>query len=191
MKSRVVALSAISAAFIALFLTLGAYIEFIDIISVIIASVFTLLPMYYKSRTGSFLAFLAGGLIAFLISGANIYSLVFPAYFAFFGLLPILNAIVKESGKIGKKLWLVIKLVWFLAVMFALLYYYTGIMGIPLEYTFSIFGQSIDLSGYQNIYYYFLLAYGLISVVIFFVYDKFSTVAQVCVDKFLVRIIKK
>lgn len=65
MKSRVIALSAISAAFVALFLTLGAYIEFINIISVIVASVFIVLPMYENSKLGSFLAFLAGGVIAF------------------------------------------------------------------------------------------------------------------------------
>ena len=97
MKSRVIALSAISAAFVALFLTLGAYVEFIDIITVIIASVFIVLPLYEKSYLGSVLAYFAGGVIAFLFSGANIFTLVFPAYFLYFGLIPIFNHLVKKK----------------------------------------------------------------------------------------------
>ena len=86
MKSKVLALSAVSASFIAVFLTLGAYIELVDLVAVVVASIFVLLPLYMKSYKGSLLAYLAGGLLAFLISGFNILSLVFPAYFAFFGI---------------------------------------------------------------------------------------------------------
>ena len=97
MKSRVVALSAVAAGFVALFLTLGAYISFIDIISVIVASVFVVLPLYLESVLGSVLAFFAGGVIAFLLGGANVFSLVWPAYFLFFGILPILNFIAERK----------------------------------------------------------------------------------------------
>ena len=46
MKSKVVTLSAISAALTAIVLTLGAYIELVDLYSIVISSVFVILPLY-------------------------------------------------------------------------------------------------------------------------------------------------
>ena len=43
MKSKVIALSAISASFITLFLSVGAYIEVVDLIAVVVASAFIIL----------------------------------------------------------------------------------------------------------------------------------------------------
>ena len=177
MKSRVIALSAISAAFVALFLTLGAYIEFIDIISVIVASVFIVLPMYENSKLGSFLAFLAGGVIAFLFSGMNIFTLVFPSYFLFFGVLPIVNRIA-ESKNFNKPLWFAIKFVWFAAVCVFLVF-------------FDIFGKDFDFSGINNIEIIFWIAFAVVAAVFVLVYNKFVQVSQIYVDKVLSRIIKK
>lgn len=190
MKSRVVALSAISAAFIALFLTLGAYIELIDIIAVIAASVFATLPLYYGSKTGCVLAYLAGGVLAFIISGANIYSLVFPAYFAYFGIIPILNEVVKNS-KLNNKLWFLIKFIWFMVLVYALLWYYTAVMGMPIEYSFDIFGKAFDFTDVNNIYYIFLAALGLAGILIFLLYERFTVLSRRATDKLLARIIKK
>ena len=44
------------------------------------------------------LAYLAGGVIAFLCSGFNILSLVFPAYFLFFGVYPIVKTKLVETN---------------------------------------------------------------------------------------------
>ena len=190
MKSRVIALSAISAAFVALFLTLGAYIEFIDIISVIVASEFIVLPMYENSKLGSFLAFLAGGIIAFLFSGMNIFTLVFPSYFLFFGVLPIVNRIA-ESKNFNKPLWFAIKFVWFAAVCVFLVFFYIEIMKMPIEFSFDIFGKDFDFSGINNIEIIFWIAFAVVAAVFFLVYNKFVQVSQIYVDKVLSRIIKK
>lgn len=189
MKSKVIALSAISASFVAIFLTLGAYIEFFDLIAVVIASIFVILPSYYESRLGCFLSYLVGGFIGFMFSGFNIMSIVFPAYFAFFGLMPVLNLFAQ--GKINKKIWYIIKLVWAVAVMFALLWYYTAIMNMPIEYTFELFGNTFDLTEVENVYYMFLGVYGVFGIIFFAVYDKFVHVAKFATDKLLNRIIKK
>ncbi len=189
MKSKLIALSAISSAFIAICLTLGAYIEFIDLISVALASLFTMLPLYYESKKGSLLAFLVGGVLAFILSGANIYSLVFPAYFLYFGVIPLVNFIVNKT-KFDKTIWFVIKLAWCVAICYLLLFYYTNIIGIPLEYTFELFGKSFDFSNYRNVYYYFLTAYGVMSVLLFIVYDKFIEVMKFAIDKLLNRILR-
>ena len=190
MKSRVIALSAISAAFVALFLTLGAYIEFIDIITVIVASVFIVLPMYEHSYLGSVLAYLAGGAIAFLFSGANIFTLVFPSYFLYFGIVPILNRAVKEKN-FNKIVWFVIKFVWFAVMCVLLVFYYLKVMEIPLDFTFDVFGKEYDLSSLENIEAIFWSVFALTAVIFFLVYDKFLKVSQVYVDKVLSRIIKR
>ena len=106
MKSKVIALSAISAGFIAISLTAGAYIDLIDLITVIAASIFVILPLYYNSYAGCFMANAAGGILAFLFSGFNIFSVVFPAYFAFFGIYPIIKAIT--YGKIKNAVFCVL-----------------------------------------------------------------------------------
>ena len=49
MKSRLLAISAISAALVAISLTVGAYVDMADIFSLVIASAFVLLPLYYDS----------------------------------------------------------------------------------------------------------------------------------------------
>lgn len=189
MKSKVIALSAISAAFVAIFLTFGAYVEFFDLIAVVVASVFVILPSYRESRLGCFLAYLVGGFIGFLFSGLNIASIVFPAYFAFFGLMPVMNLFAEK--KLNKKLWFFIKLVWAVGVAYLLLWYYTAIMNMPIEYTFSLFGKSFDLTDVENIYYTFLVVYGVFAVIFFAVYDRFVYVARFSVNKLLNRIIKK
>lgn len=190
MKSRVVALSAVSAGFVALFLTLGAYISFIDIFAVIIASVFVVLPMYLDSVLGSVLSYLAGGLIAFLLSGVNIFSLVWPSYFLFFGLLPILNYLVGKKN-FNKTAWFFIKLVWFLAVCALLVFYYLSVMNVEIEYVFSLFGRDFDLSGVANIELIAGCALGLFCAIFFLVYDRFAVLSQRYVNKVLSRILKK
>ncbi|PWM76064.1 MAG: hypothetical protein DBX59_00075 [Bacillota bacterium] len=190
MKSRVIALSAVAAGFVALFLTLGAYVSFIDIFSVIIASVFVVLPMYLDSLLGSVLAFLAGGVIAFLLGGANIFSLVWPSYLLFFGILPILNFIVAKKN-FNKTAWFIIKLVWFLAVCAFLVFYYTAVMHLPVEYVFSIFGKEFDFSHVAGIEIIFYAVFGVLCVVFFLVYNQFVRLSQAYVNRVLARIIKK
>ena len=102
MKSRVIAISAISASFVAISLTLGSYFPVIDLASVILASAFVVLPLYYNSFAGSILACIAGSVLAFLFSGFNIFSIVVPSFLLFFGAYPIVKhkMIQKNFNKI-------------------------------------------------------------------------------------------
>ena len=191
MKSKAIALSAISAGFCALLLTLGAYFEIIDLISVIVATVFIILPYYYGSKKGCVLAGLVGGVVALFISGFNFISLVFPFYFLFTMPLTLINVLLSEKTFFKGAVWFFVKLLWTLAVGYFLLWYYTAIMGIPLTYDLNLFGKTIDLSSYDNIYYYFLLAYGLLIMVFFWVYDKFIVATKIATDRLLKRILKR
>ncbi len=177
MKSKVVTVSAISAALTAIVLTLGAYVELVVLYSIVISSVFVILPLYYKSYKGSFLGALAGGLIAFMCSGFNILSIVFPAYFAFFGFFPIVRLIMLDK-KVNKIWTYIIGLCWCVAVFYGGYFYYTAVMMVNLA----------DLPAFlsNNI----LLFVGIIAVVFYVVYERSVIVFKRVVDKYLGRILK-
>lgn len=180
MKSKVIAISAISAGFVAIALTVGAYIEMADLFSLVVASAFLMLPLYYNSYKGAILSFLAGGVIAFLFSGFNIFSIVFPAYFVFFGIYPILTVKIR-SRKQRNTLWTVIGLIWCVLFFYGAYYYYTGVMKLNLN----------DFPEYLSfISDYIMYFIALIGAIFYFVFDRFIIVVKLFVDRYLKRIVK-
>ncbi len=177
MKSKVIAISAISAGLIAMILSFGVYFQVADISAVILSSVVVLLPLYYKSYLGGFLSYLAGGLIAFLITGFNFLSIVFISYFIFFGLFPIIK-ILLESKKLNKFLILAIGVIWCVLSCYAVYFYYTMVMCMPLD------------SLPEFIKNYVLLFIFLIGVVFFAVYDFFINVSRKLTEYYLRKILK-
>ncbi len=176
MKSKVVSLSAISASFIAVALTIGTYFELADLLMVVTASIFVLLPLYLKSYKGSFLAFLSGGVIAILIGGFN-FTLVYPAYFGFFGIYPIIKMKMLEK-RVSKTLNMIIGIIWFLIISYACYYYYVFVLNGVFE-------------GLPNwIEKYLIYFLGIVALVFFFIYDKFVVVMKISLDKYLSKIIK-
>ena len=176
MKSKLISLSAISSALVAIFLTIGAYVEVADLCMLVIASVFVLLPLYYNSFKASFLTFLVGGVIAVMLSGFN-FALIFPAYFLFFGLYPIVKQLIIQK-RLDRKLCIVIGLVWILIAFYLCYFYYTLVL------KFSVSDLPYGLSDYV------LYIVGLLAVVFYFVYDRFIFVAKFTMDKYLKKILK-
>ncbi|MBQ3115690.1 MAG: hypothetical protein IJC07_01540 [Clostridia bacterium] len=177
MKSKIIAISAIAAAFVALILTLGAYIEFIDLFTIVMSSAFVILPFYYKSYKGCILAYLVGGIIGFLFSGFNIFSIVFPSYFLFFGVYPIVRQKF-EDKKVKKYITIPVGLIWFTATVYGIDFYYIGVMG----QTFS------DLPDFILKNMLWILA--IISVVLYFIYDKYIYVVRKVTDRYLAKMKK-
>ncbi len=177
MKSKIIALSAISASFVAIVLTLGAYVEVVDLGAVVLSSIFVTLPLYLKSKTGSFLTYLAGGVIGFMISGFNIMSVVFPAYLAFFGIFPIVSAIMKEK-KVNSYLIFFIGLVWCVAVIYGIYFYYTAVMHLTFN--------DLPLWISNNIYW----VIAGISLIFYLLYERFLYVTSLLSNRYLQRIIK-
>ncbi len=177
MKSKLIAISAISAGFIAILLTLGAYIEMVDLFAIVVASVFTMLPLYYKSYKSAILAFLVGGVIAFLFSGFNFLSVVFPAYFCFFGIYPIIKCLMQEKN-MNKIVAKVIGLVWCVLAIFGVYFFYTLVMHEAL------YGLS------ELLVKYIYVVVGVIAVVFYFVYDYSIAVFRRIIDKYLYRFLK-
>ncbi len=177
MKSKVIALSAISSAIIALLLTLGAYIEFIDLITLVFASILVILPLYYRSYLGSVLCFLSGGLLAFLFSGFNILSIIFPAYFGFMGIYPIVKFRLMQKN-FNKIATIVLGALWCLACFYGVYYYY-------------IFVANGIFDGLPEILLkYIVYLVGIVGVVFYFVYDRFILVAKIIFDTYLSKIIR-
>ena len=177
MSTRVITVSAVSAALVALFLTLGAYITLIDLISVLIASAFVLLPIYYNSYLGCFLTYLAGGVLAFIFSQFNVLSIVFPLYFGFFGLYPFLMCMAIDKG-FNRLLFIVLTLIWCVGAAYGTYFYYTLIMKNILE------GLPAFIS--DNIYF----AIGAIGVVIYFLFDRFVFSTRILINRYLSKIVK-
>ncbi|MBR2614083.1 MAG: hypothetical protein IKC71_00605 [Clostridia bacterium] len=176
LTSRIIALSGISAAFSAIFLILGAFIEVVDIPCAIVASLFVVLPLYYKSYWGSILAFLVGGGIALIIN-PNFISLVYPFYFGFFGIFAIVKwrMLQKEFNRI----WgFIIGLIWFMLVMGGIYYYYFVFLG-QLE--------SESLGIISEYFVYIWLGVGLI---FYLIYDKLIVKLFLLIINTLRRIIK-
>ncbi len=176
MKSKIISLSAISAGFIAISLIIGSYFEITDLFMVVVASVFVLLPLYLNSYKGSFLAFLAGGVIALLCSGFNL-ALIFPAYFTFFGIYPIVKNKMLEK-QVKKYVALIIGLIWFILVSYGCYFYYTLVLNGVFEGLPAWIEQ------------YIIYGVGLVAILFFFIYDRFLFVVKFFVDKYLRKIVK-
>ncbi|MBQ6979941.1 MAG: hypothetical protein IJQ07_04790 [Clostridia bacterium] len=181
MKSRVITVSAISAGLVAICLAIGIYVEIVDLISLVLSSVFVILPLYLKSYKGALLTYLAGGVLGLLIGWFNfVYSFVFPAYFAFFGLFPIIACLLREK-KINKFFYHTIGLIWGLAAAYGVYFYYTLVMGLDFA----------NLPHYLIwIKDYLIVVVGVVGVVFYFVYERFITLAKTLIDKYMGKIIK-
>lgn len=176
MKSRVISLSAISAGFISLCLIIGVYFEITDLFMLVTASIFVLLPLYYKSYKGSFLAYLAGGIIAMLCSGFN-FTWIFPAYFLFFGIYPIVRIKLAEKNT-RNVIVIIIGLIWIVFVSYVCYFYYTLVLNGIFD------GLPYWLENY--------IIYGVFFVAsfFFFIYNRFVVAIKIILDKYLNKIIK-
>ena len=178
MKSKIISLSAITAAFVTIVLTLGSYLSFADIFCIIISSVFVIMPLYYKSYKGCFLSFLAGGAITALTSLPVLaISFVLPAYFSFFGVYPIVKFLLKEK-EVNKRICFIIGLVWCVAVFYGIYFYYTFVMGFSVNDLPEFFSK------------YLLIFIAPIAIIFFVVYDRFVFVCKNLIDRYLNRIVK-
>ena len=178
MKSKLIALSAISSALVAIILTFGAYLQLVDIFAVTLSSVFVTLPLYHKSYKACILTYLVGGVIAFMISGFNVFSIVFPSYFLYFGIYPILQNKFMEKGKKGKILGTILSAIWFIAFAYGIYFYYTAFMGLQIN--------DLPMWISDNIYY-FISVFALLFYAIF---NRFIYVVNKLSNQLLQRIIK-
>ena len=178
MKTKVIAISAISAGIVAILLTLGSIISYADIFVVILSSIVVILPIYLKSYKGAFLAYLAGGVIALITSAQFLgLSLALPAYAGFFGIYPIIRLLLQDKNV---KKWVIylIGAIWCVGAFYGIYYYCAGIIGL------SFAGVP------QFVIDYILLLIPPFALVFYVVYDRFILVGKNFLDRYLSKIIK-
>ena len=181
MKSRLIAISAISSALVALCLILGVFFNVADVFMLLISSAFVILPLYCKSYKACFLTYLAGGVVGLLLGFSSFtVTFIFPAYFAYFGIFPIISCVLREK-RVSKILSVTIGIIWSIAVFYGIYFYCLFIIGLDTS----------DVPYYlrwisDNIIY----IMGIFGVIFYFVYDRFVFVVKVLIDRYLHKIIK-
>jgi len=178
MKTRVITLSAISASLCTIVLTLGTYFaDFFDLFAVVFGPILLCMPLYLDSPKGAFLAFLASGILALLISGFNITNLVYVSYFSFFGFYPIIKyvSVMKRWKKVP---YYLVCTIWFMLALIGIYYYYTAFLGLD-------FGLIIKVKEYL-----IPILLAVASVPVYFLLDKFYFVAQISIFNLLKRVTK-
>lgn len=176
MKSKVISLCAVASSLVAILLTIGAYIEMTDVFMLVTASIIVLLPLYYNSFKGSLLTFLVGGVIAVILSGFN-FAVIFPAYFTFFGIYPIVRHKMLQKN-LKNITCMVVGLIWCIIAFYLCYLYYTVVLQMPITDIPEQFAK------------YVVYLVGLLAVVFFFVFDRSVIVLKFTIDKTLRRIIK-
>ncbi|MBO7344422.1 MAG: hypothetical protein J6U92_00590 [Clostridia bacterium] len=177
MKSKLITISAVSAGLIAVLLSIGTYFEFADVFTVVLASVFVLLPLYYNSYKGGLLAYLGGGVLAFIISGFNFYSIVYPAFLGFFGVYPLVLCYMRDK-RVNQALRYLIGAIWCIAVFFGIYYYYTALIGdffMGLPQWVADYAELVILP---------------VAIVFYFAFDRFIILVSRVLNYYLSRIIK-
>ena len=111
-KSKMIALSAISAALAVLFLALGAVVPVFDYSGIFIASVCMTIPLTKKSVWSGVMSYIASALLSLLFVGGR-FEITF-SFAVFFGLHPAVNFIFGKI-RLNKILAVVIKDIWFVA----------------------------------------------------------------------------
>lgn len=181
MKSKILAVSAISAGFVAIALTVGAYIDMADLFALVVASAFVILPLYYGSYKGCFLSFFAGGAIALVFALPRFNSVVFPSYFMFFGLYPVVSEFAK-SKNVKKGVRYLIGAIWCVLFFYGAYFYYTAVLNLSI-------GDFPEWLGWlsDNLLY-FIAAF---AVAFYFIFDRFIFVVRNLTDRYLGKIVKK
>lgn len=183
MKSKDIAISAISASLCAITLIIGLYVEMADLFALVVSSAFITLPLIGKSKVGSFLSFLAGGTIAMIISGFNFaFSVVLPAYFLFFGAYPLVRKILylKNVKVVAIK---IIGLIWCVIAVYGIFFYYSYVMNIP----FNDFPEWFPKFITDNLAYFL----SILAVIFYFVYDRYVVFVYVFFDRYVGKVIKR
>ena len=109
------ALSALSCAFVVLFMTVGVYSEILLFTGYLFASVALMMPLAKKSYWGYFLAYLATCLLTFLFTPGRFFDLL--PFVMFFGLHPFVNELQLKT-RINRWVACGVKALWFDGTMY-------------------------------------------------------------------------
>lgn len=174
-----IALSGIACAVAVLFLALGILSGWLLATGYFIGVVALMLPLAKQFYKGGFLAY-AGTCVLALIMGAAAKFWDLVPFIMFFGLHPLVNALIAKS-KLNKWIFLPVKALWFDAMLIVGYYLvFGGVMG------GSLFPESV----YEVINKYFFLLVFTVGTVVGIIYDFLVSRCQLAVNAVVARIKK-
>ena len=162
-ETKKITFSAMAVALGVLFMTLGYFIEALDLTVAALTSIIMLFVFIEIGKPYTFLVWIATSLLGALFFTG---SLVWVTYFLVFGIYPIMKAYIE---KLKRGLWIPIKLVGFVTSGGLVILFSELILGIPF------FGE-INLPILSGREYIFKVAVFVMLIMAFFVYDIFLTV---------------
>lgn len=171
-KAFEIALSALSAAFATLFLTLGTLNNYLLAAGTILSSLFLTLPLSKSFWLGDLLAYLAAGLLSLLLGGAAFFWRLVP-YFVFFGLHPLVN-FLQFRFRIPRIPAFFVKAVWFDGMLY-LVWRFLFQMSTPFAFVDTYILPVILIGG----------------TLVFFGYDFMMVKCQMATNRLVARIKKK
>ena len=118
-------LSAITVALGALFISLGSFVEALDLTACCLASLFVMFIYIEIGSPYTWLVWLCTSLVTFIIAPSKI---VWAEYLFIFGIYPILKAYIERAPR---ALWLLLKSLFFAAVVFGAYAVCELLFGIP------------------------------------------------------------
>jgi len=155
-QTKKLTLAAMMTALGVVILTLGAFVEVLDLTAAVIASLIIVFMYLEVGSPYTYLVWLATSLLSFLFFPA---SYVWLEYFLVFGIFPIVKGFIERLPHL---FWFILKLLYGNAVLILMLFLWEKLFGIPF---FS-----------KDIWYFKVGVYALL-VVLFMAYDMFLTVA--------------
>lgn len=178
-RSFEIALSGVSCAVAVLFLSLGILSGWLLATGYFIGVIALMLPLSKQFYRGGFLAY-AGTCVLTVIMGAAAKFWDLVPFVMFFGLHPLVNALIKKS-KLNQWIFLPLKALWFDAMLIVGYYLvYGGVMG----------GTLFPEPVYDTINKYFFLLVFTVGTVAGIIYDFLVSRCQVAVNALVVRIRK-
>ena len=162
-ETKKITFSAMAVALGVVFMTLGYFIEALDLTVAALTSIIMLFVFIEIGKPYTFLVWIATSLLGALFFTG---SLVWVTYFLVFGIYPIMKAYIE---KLKRGLWIPIKLVGFVVSGGLVVLFSELILGIPF------FGE-INLPILSGREYIFKAAVFVMLIAAFFVYDIFLTV---------------
>lgn len=124
-KTKKLTLSAMMAALGTVFLMLGAYIEMLDLLMGVIASVIMIFVFIELGSPYTWLVWLSTSILALLLGTSNPLAAIW--YFTLFGIWPILKAYVE---KLPRAIWFIVKLIYANAVFAVVIGGWTLLFGV-------------------------------------------------------------
>ena len=175
-----IALSGICSAIAVTFLALGILSGWLLATGYFVGVIALMIPLAKEFYKGDFLAYLSTCILTIIMGAAAKFWDIVP-FIMFFGLHPLVNALINNKSKINKWFFMPLKLLWFDGML---------IVGYYLVYGGVFGGQLFPEHIYDTVNQYFFLLVFTVGTVLGFIYDILVERCQKMINYFVRRIRK-